>query len=574
MVGVAFAAGFRIHPLEASCLPRPQWWPKDTETQMLYFPVVWPDVLPLPPKFLTMTPLLFQSQPAVFGSHVEAVCPSIHSLSLKLMKLTLLLYISYHNYLLMSTATPTPRVYRTSLFSRERNRMHARKTRQRKKEHMQKLQDRADELKLKQIRLKQSINEKNTANILVGLFQTGEDAAAVTTADGSDDSVAVVSMDQQVEVLLKRPTEEIPDASKIPELPALILPGQHTKRKSSSSADGAAEDNTPTADGAAEDNTPTAAAATDGEGATPEGDGQEEDGIDYTLLGKDRGSCTPAELDQIRRERNRMHAKRTRDRKRIFMEEMETMIKQLEDENALLQGHMDKLNENSPDEHIAAAALLAATATLTLLGKDRGSCTPAELDQIRRERNRMHAKRTRDRKRIFMEEMETMIKQLEDENALLQGHMDKLNENSPDEHIAAAALLAATATLTPPPINSVTPELGPVASPTDVLVAGSASATADPLAAAPTEEPSKGDFLNQIESLLAAAGAFVKSRSECEVNAISISCAASDVTDQSSYGEDEHSGHDRPNKKQRHLEEEDRHTSVPKSITTTNISLQ
>ena len=491
MVGVAFAAGFRIHPLEASCLPRPQWWPKDTETQMLYFPVVWPDVLPLPPKFLTMTPLLFQSQPAVFGSHVEEVCPSIHSLSLKLMKLTLLLYISYHNYLLMSTATPTPRVYRTSLFSRERNRMHARKTRQRKKEHMQKLQDRADELKLKQIRLKQSINEKNTANILVGLFQTGEDAAAVTTADGSDDSVAVVSMDQQVEVLLKRPTEEIPDASKIPELPALILPGQHTKRKSSSSADGAAEDNTPTADGAAEDNTPTAAAATDGEGATPEGDGQEEDGIDYTLLGKDRGSCTPAELDQIRRERNRMHAKRTRDRKRIFMEEMETMIKQLEDENALLQGHMDKLNENSPDEHIAAAALLAATATLT-----------------------------------------------------------------------------------PPPINSVTPELGPVASPTDVLVAGSASATADPLAAAPTEEPSKGDFLNQIESLLAAAGAFVKSRSECEVNAISISCAASDVTDQSSYGEDEHSGHDRPNKKQRHLEEEDRHTSVPKSITTTNISLQ
>eukprot|EP00986_Skeletonema_menzelii_P004208 scaffold1416_cov142-Skeletonema_menzelii.AAC.9 len=367
----------------------------------------------------------------------------------------------------MSTSKPE-RVYRTSVFSRERNRMHARKTRQRKKEHMQKLQNRADELKVEQIRLKQCINEKNTASILVGLFQTGEDSAA---ADGSDDTETVVSIDPQVEVLLKRPTEEIPDASKIPELPALILPGQHTKRKSTSSNDGTSEDKTPTA----------AASAADREGVIPEG--EQEDGIDYVLLGKDRGSCTPAELDQIRRERNRMHAKRTRDRKRIFMEEMETMIKQLEDENALLHGHLDKLNENNPDENIAAAELLAATAALT-----------------------------------------------------------------------------------PPP--TISPELGPVAAPAH------SSATEDPLAAA-TEPPSKGDFLNQIESLLAAAGAFERNRSECEVNTISISCAASDVTDQSSYGcEDDHSSHDnRPSKKQRHLEEEDRHASVPKSITTTNLSL-
>lgn len=372
----------------------------------------------------------------------------------------------HHDYtFLMSTPKPAQRIYRTSVFSRERNRMHARKTRQRKKEHMQKLQNRADELKAEQIRLKQCINEKNTANILVGLFQTGEDSAA---ADGSDDTETAVSMDPQVEVLLKRPTEEIPDASKIPELPALILPGQHTRRKSASN-DG--EDNAP-------------ASGADGEGVTiPEG--EQEDGIDYVLLGKDRGSCTPAELDQIRRERNRMHAKRTRDRKRIFMEEMETMIKQLEDENALLQGHMDKLNENEPDENIAAAELLAATASLT-----------------------------------------------------------------------------------PPP--AISPELGPVAAPSN------SSAPADPLAAATEQQPSKGDFLNQIESLLAAAGAFERSRSQCEVNAISISCAASDVTDQSSYGcDDDHSSHDnRPSKKQRrHLEEEDRHASVPKSITTTNLSL-
>ena len=42
-----------------------------------------------------------------------------------------------------------------------------------------------------------------------------------------------------------------------------------------------------------------------------------DDGIDYALLSRDRNKCTQAELDQIRRERNRMHAKRTRDRKKV-----------------------------------------------------------------------------------------------------------------------------------------------------------------------------------------------------------------------------------------------------------------
>jgi len=39
----------------------------------------------------------------------------------------------------------------------------------------------------------------------------------------------------------------------------------------------------------------------------------------------------------------------------------------------------------------------------------------------------MHAKRTRDRKRMFMEEMEEIIKQLQDENHLLQEHLNSLS---------------------------------------------------------------------------------------------------------------------------------------------------
>lgn len=184
--------------------------------------------------------------------------------------------------------------------------MHARKTRQRKKEHMQNLQGRAEELKMEQIRLRQTINEKNTASILVGLFSIN-----MQRPNAAEDPA--------IENLLRRPVEEIPDSSKIPELPALILPGQHNSRRLRTSL------------------------VTPNQEESPDGSHFPDDGIDYELLGKDRSKCTPAELDQIRRERNRMHAKRTRDRKRLFMEEMEGIIRQLERENVVLKKHLESL---------------------------------------------------------------------------------------------------------------------------------------------------------------------------------------------------------------------------------------
>jgi hypothetical protein len=193
-----------------------------------------------------------------------------------------------------------PDPFRTSTSSRERNRIHARKTRQRKKEQMQLLQQRADELKQEQMRLKQLINEKNTASILIGLLAKKQ--AAGESAE-----------DPRVEALLRRPVQEIPDMSKLPELPALILPGQHASRKARAEAKSCSSD-------------------------VPN------DGIDYDLLGKDRSKCTPEELDQIRRERNRMHAKRTRDRKRKFLDEMGEMCRQLEEENDLLRDHLKHID--------------------------------------------------------------------------------------------------------------------------------------------------------------------------------------------------------------------------------------
>lgn len=189
----------------------------------------------------------------------------------------------------------------STISSRERNRIHARKTRQRKKEQLQSLQTKAEQLKGEQINLKLSINEKNTANILCCLFSNSQ----VSKSSSTDDP--------RVEALLTRPEEEIPDPSKLPALQPLILPSgaQHSKRNGN---------------------------------ALSQIQKLPNDGIDYELLGKDRSKCTPAELDQIRRERNRMHAKRTRDRKRLFMEEMAEMCKVLEGENQILRQHLDQLN--------------------------------------------------------------------------------------------------------------------------------------------------------------------------------------------------------------------------------------
>jgi len=47
------------------------------------------------------------------------------------------------------------------------------------------------------------------------------------------------------------------------------------------------------------------------------------DDVDNKLHAKDRSMCSPAELDQIRRERNRLHARRSRERKRARRAETE-----------------------------------------------------------------------------------------------------------------------------------------------------------------------------------------------------------------------------------------------------------
>lgn len=229
------------------------------------------------------------------------------------------------------------RSYLTTLASRERNRIHARKTRQRKKEQMQHLLSQADYLKAEQVRLRQVINEKNTASILVGLF-----AKAQTGSETNEDPI--------VEALLRRSVEDIPDSTKITELPALILPGQHASKKiKMQSAEQTPSD-------------------------------QVSDGIDYDLLGKDRSKCSPEELDQIRRERNRMHAKRTRDRKRVFMEEMGELCRKLEEENVILRQHLAKTDPNH--ELVQSKPSHEVTCTVSTLSNSNSPGSDSNLSSL------------------------------------------------------------------------------------------------------------------------------------------------------------------------------------------------
>ena len=63
------------------------------------------------------------------------------------------------------------------------------------------------------------------------------------------------------------------------------------------------------------------------------------------------------------------------------------------------------------------------------LPRDRSLCSASEIDKLRRERNRLHAKKTRLRKKKMLQEMETIVKSLqEDISCLKQEKLKVLGE--------------------------------------------------------------------------------------------------------------------------------------------------
>lgn len=179
--------------------------------------------------------------------------------------------------------------------SRERNRMHAKKTRQRKKMQMEALQARIDALKAEFAALKQILDERYTAYILLVMSGASEkgDGNSLPPGEGTNGGAADGEGPLSVSRLASISLAEILGVDRLPEEEPDECPQKRMRR---------------------------------------------------------RGKYTPAERDHIRRERNRMHAKRTRDRKKLFLEESQKVIERMENENARLRSFLVRngmLNESN-----------------------------------------------------------------------------------------------------------------------------------------------------------------------------------------------------------------------------------
>jgi hypothetical protein len=166
------------------------------------------------------------------------------------------------------------------------------------------------------------------------------------------------------------------------------------------------------------------------------------------------------------RERNKTHARKTRERKKNHMMAYASRIKELEDESASLRSRVDSrytasvllgLGNGTDDKSgkdILSSSTVCGSDPVGMLEpggvfdsaladhnltetvrrvRRRGKYTPQERETIRRERNRIHAKKTRDKKKIFMEASETMIMNLEKDVVRLRQYLRDCNLMTEEE---------------------------------------------------------------------------------------------------------------------------------------------
>mmetsp|Transcript_72366 Transcript_72366/g.109171 ORF Transcript_72366/g.109171 Transcript_72366/m.109171 type:complete len:354 (-) Transcript_72366:697-1758(-) len=205
--------------------------------------------------------------------------------------------------------------------SRERNREHARRTRLRKKAQLEALQSKVKGLQAESKVLKQSLEECSIASILVGL------------SSGSHDDM--------IQSLLKETSDETENDQNIQ-----ALTGGKRKRFACDGNERVPQPLKITIDGK----------------TTVIGGGRTHINWKTGVYSDESGSqrqLTQSQLESLRRERNRMHAKMTRDRKKNFIANIEKTIGDLESHNQrmkntladVIQAHF---GSNSPLPGVAA----------------------------------------------------------------------------------------------------------------------------------------------------------------------------------------------------------------------------
>jgi len=226
--------------------------------------------------------------------------------------------------------------------SRERNREHARRTRRRKKAQLEALQSKLRSLQARNKDLTQSLEECRIASILVGFSASDGDDRDATIQSLLREATELGEKDIFKRLVGSKRTRFVSDASDM---------------VSSSAMEGAAGPASCVSSIPLKIEINGTTTVIGGEGPShlnwKTGVYTDENGI-RTLL-------TNRQLEALRRERNRMHAKMTRDRKKSYIATIERTIEELESSNQRMASvledviHAQKSSPSSP----AAATLVS-----------------------------------------------------------------------------------------------------------------------------------------------------------------------------------------------------------------------
>lgn len=191
--------------------------------------------------------------------------------------------------------------------SRDRNREHARRTRLRKKQQLEALQSKVKELQDESRLLKQTIEECSIATILLELSHGDDGRSADDDLKGIEKVISKAVEEKTFFTVTGKRKRFVSDADCNPPPMKLRIKGKVTLIGGSNSK--------------AQINWKT--------------------GV-YLDENGDQKQLTPDELEELRRERNRMHAKMTRDRKKLFITSVEKTISDLEEHNKMMRGILAK----------------------------------------------------------------------------------------------------------------------------------------------------------------------------------------------------------------------------------------
>lgn len=239
---------------------------------------------------------------------------------------------------------------------RERNREHARKTRLRKKAQLQELEQKYRTMLAERQALNQQLQDRNIASILLGLSSSAPlentiTPSSMTSSIGAIQSSESTSPDVTIEQSNRLGVMAIVDRK-------ADLASADASQVSTSRKRGFPEVQLPTNISPLTININGIPTAINSKSHI-----NWKTGMYCDEMGR-QSQLTPQQLEDLRRERNRMHAKMTRDRKKCFISTMEKAIDELEKELAslrccLLQGQRSTMNESSSDNKVVTPELTA-----------------------------------------------------------------------------------------------------------------------------------------------------------------------------------------------------------------------